>query len=58
MADSRPQSRFFPVMKSLMLPAGTFKGRTALVTGGGTGLGKGMALALSQLGAAVAIMGR
>ena len=45
-------------MKTLMLRPGTVKGRTALVTGGGTGLGKGMALALSQLGAAVAIMGR
>ncbi|CAG7694307.1 unnamed protein product, partial [Allacma fusca] len=40
------------------LPPGTFKGRTAFITGGGTGLGKGMALMLSQLGAAVAIVGR
>ena len=29
-----------------------------LVTGGGTGLGKGMATALSKLGATVAITGR
>jgi hypothetical protein len=35
---SKPQSRFFPAMKSPMLPKGTFNGRTALITGGGTGI--------------------
>jgi len=41
-----------------MLPKGTFSGKTAVVTGGGTGLGRGMAIGLSQLGANVAIIGR
>jgi len=45
-------------MKQPMLPKGTFSGKTALITGGGTGLGKGMALMLSSLGASVAILGR
>ncbi|HEX9415202.1 MAG TPA: SDR family oxidoreductase [Gaiellaceae bacterium] len=41
-----------------MLPEGSLEGRVALVTGGGTGLGKTMALELARLGAAVAVMGR
>lgn len=41
-----------------MLPSGTFDGKVAFITGGGTGLGKGMATTLSQLGATVAITGR
>jgi NAD(P)-dependent dehydrogenase (short-subunit alcohol dehydrogenase family) len=41
-----------------MLPAGSLAGRVAVVTGGGTGLGKAMALELSRLGAAVAVVGR
>ncbi|GMF25094.1 unnamed protein product [Phytophthora lilii] len=41
-----------------MLPRGTFEGKVALVTGGGTGLGKGIATKLSDLGATVAIMSR
>lgn len=41
-----------------MLPADTFKGRVALVTGGGTGLGKAMASRLSGLGCTVAIASR
>jgi len=41
-----------------MLPKDALKGKTALVTGGGTGLGKGMATMLSQLGADVAIASR
>ena len=41
-----------------MLPAGTFNGKTAFITGGGTGLGKGMATTLSKLGAQVVITSR
>ena len=33
-------------------------GRTAVVSGGGTGIGRSIALRLSELGAAVAVMGR
>lgn len=42
----------------VMLPPGTFNGRVALITGGGTGLGKAMATTISQLGATVAILSR
>jgi len=48
----------FPAMLNPMLAAGTFTGKVAIVTGGGTGLGKGMAKILSTLGANVAITGR
>ena len=41
-----------------MVPADTFKGKVAFVTGGATGLGYGMAKALSQLGADVVIASR
>lgn len=41
-----------------MLPEGTFKGKTAFITGGGTGLGKGMSAMLSRLGAQVVITSR
>ncbi len=41
-----------------MLPAGTYAGQVVLITGGGTGLGKAMALEFARLGAAIAIISR
>jgi NAD(P)-dependent dehydrogenase (short-subunit alcohol dehydrogenase family) len=41
-----------------MLPDGTFEGQAAIVTGGGSGLGRAMALELARLGAGVVVAGR
>ena len=41
-----------------MLPEGTFGGKAAIVTGGGSGLGRAMALELARLGAGVVVAGR
>src|SRR5262245_23325894 len=37
---------------------GLLSGKTTLITGGGTGLGRSMALRLSELGAKIGIVGR
>jgi len=54
----KPQAKFFPVKKDTMLPPGSYAGKVVLITGGGTGLGKGMSHKFSQLGAKVAIASR
>ena len=41
-----------------MLPADTFAGQTVLVTGGGTGLGKAIAVEFGRAGASVAVASR
>ncbi|XP_077982846.1 2,4-dienoyl-CoA reductase [(3E)-enoyl-CoA-producing], mitochondrial-like [Glandiceps talaboti] len=51
-------SSAFQAKKNIMLPPGTFQGKTAFITGGGTGLGKGMTKMLSALGAEVVITSR
>lgn len=55
---SMSETSKFPPRNDLMLPKGTFEGKVAFVTGGGTGLGRGMVRTLSALGAKVAIMSR
>jgi NAD(P)-dependent dehydrogenase (short-subunit alcohol dehydrogenase family) len=47
-----------PPLGASALPDGTFKDTLVVVTGGGTGLGKAIAVEFARLGAMVAIMGR
>ncbi|NXR97609.1 DECR protein, partial [Oxylabes madagascariensis] len=56
--SSAPQAAFFSPLQKVMLPPNTFQGKVAFITGGGTGLGKGMTTALSSLGAKCVIASR
>lgn len=47
-----------PACTASLLPAGSFDGKTVLITGGGTGLGRSMGRYLLSLGANLAICGR
>ena len=53
-----PHAKYFPVKRDTMLPKYTFENKVVFISGGGTGLGKGMALKFSELGAKVAIASR
>ncbi len=57
-ALSSAAKQCFNAETGVMLPHQTFAGKTAIVTGGGTGIGKGIATHLSKLGANVFIMSR
>ncbi len=47
-----------PPLGASALPPGTFDGQTVVVTGGGTGLGKAIAVEFARLGASIGILSR
>lgn len=53
-----PQAAFFSPLQKVMLPPNAFEGKVAFITGGGTGIGKGITTALSHLGAECVIASR
>uniref|UniRef100_A0AAF5CQW9 Peroxisomal 2,4-dienoyl-CoA reductase [(3E)-enoyl-CoA-producing] n=1 Tax=Strongyloides stercoralis TaxID=6248 RepID=A0AAF5CQW9_STRER len=57
MACQNP-SKFFPIQKGIALAKNSLKGKVALITGGGTGMGKAIAKTISMLGGDVAIASR
>ncbi|XP_062986991.1 2,4-dienoyl-CoA reductase [(3E)-enoyl-CoA-producing], mitochondrial [Elgaria multicarinata webbii] len=56
--SDKSQAGFFSPLHKVMLPPDAFHGKVAFITGGGTGLGKGMTTALSNLGAVCVIASR
>lgn len=58
MSDQYKGLRPAPARGLRMLPEGTFAGDVAIVTGGGSGIGKGIAAEFGRLGGAVAIASR
>ncbi|NWW88496.1 DECR protein, partial [Rhynochetos jubatus] len=56
--STAPQAAFFSPLQKVMLPPNAFQGKVAFITGGGTGIGKGMTTALSSLGAQCVIASR